>query len=46
MIAHAARMNLHHQPVFQAHLRHLGEHLRLEEHLLPRIGLAGEDFME
>ena len=33
-------MNLHDQPVFQAHLRHLRQHLGAEEFLLPRIGVA------
>ena len=27
VVAEAARMNLHHQPVVEAHLRHLGQHL-------------------
>ena len=35
-------MNLHHQPVFQAHARHLGQHLRAEEFLLAGIGRAGQ----
>ena len=39
-------MNLHHQPVFHAHARHLGEHLRAEQLLLGRVGLAGNHFAE
>jgi len=35
-------MNLHDQPIFQAHLRHLRQHLGTEEFLLPRIGVAGQ----
>jgi hypothetical protein len=42
VVAHAARVNLHHQPVFQAHLRHLGQHLRAEEFLLRGSALPRE----
>jgi hypothetical protein len=30
MVAMAARMDLQHQPVFQAHARHFGEHVPAE----------------
>ena len=43
VVAHAARMNLHHQAVFQAHARHFGEHLGAEEFLLRGIGFAREN---
>ena len=40
MIAHAARVNLHDEAVFEAHLRHLGEHLCPEQLLLLGVSLA------
>ena len=39
-------MNLHDQAVFQAHLRHFGEHLRAEQLLLAGVGIARENLAE
>src|ERR1700677_1121709 len=46
MIAAAARMNLHHQAVVQAHTRHFCQHLCAEELLLLRVSLACDDTIE
>jgi hypothetical protein len=36
-------MNLHDQAVFQAHTRHLGEHLRAKQLLLRSVGVTGKN---
>ena len=37
-------MDLHHQPIIQAHGSHLGKHLSPKEFALAGIRIAGEDF--
>src|SRR3954462_9307225 len=44
MVAETPRMDLHDQPIFQAHRSHLGKHLGSEEFPLPGIRIACEDF--
>jgi hypothetical protein len=39
-------MDLQREPVIEAHLRHLGKHLRAEGPALGCIRLAGADFSE
>ena len=46
VVAHATGMNLHDQPVLQAHLRHLGQHLGAEQFLLLGVGVAAKHLTE
>ena len=46
MVAYAARVNLHDEAVFEAHLRHFSEHLGAEELLLLGVGFAGKNLAE
>src|SRR3954468_16626554 len=44
MVAETSRVDLHDQPIFQAHRSHLGKHLGSEEFTLAGIRIACEDF--
>ena len=42
VIAPAARVDLHHQPVFHTHPRHFRQHLSAKELMLSDVGLPGD----